>query len=431
MVKAMETRFDAIVVGAGPAGATAAYKMAEAGLKVLLIERGRGSGSKQVFGGRIYVGPLREVFPDLEKEAPIHRWVVRERVSLVHDGRMASFEYESRARHSFTTYLTEFTSWIVGKAVNAGAIYVDEVRVDRFIVEDGRVKGIEAGGDRVYADVVVDAEGVNRLLLERLGLVEKLEPEKVALGVKEVIKIGEDKVEQRFGLSKGEGLAWVLVGEVTDYMPGGAFIYTNRDSVSIGVVVHLGNAVRMAQREVYQLVERLRLHPLLSHYWGDGDIMEYAAHLTIESGYRFMPRKLATHGLLIAGDAAGLLLNTGFTFRGVDYAVYSGYLAAKAATKAREEGSFSEETLRRLYEKPLRESFVVRDLERHRGIEDVMADPKLFRTLPGILVDTMASLFELDKETPTAMEAFTGSLRRHGFGLLSFLFTMYRLVRKL
>ncbi|MET1128439.1 MAG: FAD-dependent oxidoreductase [Thermoproteota archaeon] len=427
---ALEHKFDVVVVGAGPAGATAAYKLAEAGFKTLLVERGRGAGSKQVFGGRIYAGPLREIFPDLEK-APIHRWVIKEKVSVVADGRMIGVEYETPERHSFTTYLTEFTSWIVDKAVQAGAVFVDEVRVDRLLVEDGRVVGIESGGDRIYADVVVDAEGVNRLLLEQLGLVERLEPSQVALGVKEVIKIGEDKVEERFGLGKGEGLAWVLVGEVTGYLPGGAFVYTNRDSVSVGIVVYLGKAVELAKEDVTTTVEKLRLHPLLRRYWGDGDIIEYSAHLTIESPLRFMPKKLATDGLVIVGDAAGLLLNVGYTFRGVDYAAYSGYLAAKAIEEAHREGSYSEEVLRRAYEERLKNSFIFRDLKKHRGAEEAMRMPELFSRYAKVGVDLARKLFELDREVPGVMEALLSSLHENGLGLIGALITLYRVVRRL
>ena len=427
----MATKFDAIVVGAGPAGATAAYRLAEAGIKTLLVERGRGRGSKQVFGCRIYVTPVREVFPDVEKTAPIHRWVKREKISILHNSRILSLEYESPEKHSFITYLTEFTSWIVDKAINAGAVYVDEVRVDSIVEEDGRIIGIEAGGERIEASIVIDAEGVNRLLLEKLGLAERLSPEEVALGAKEVIKVGADKINERFGLEEDSGLAWLLVGEPTDYLPGGAFIYTNRDSVSIGVVVYLATAVKKAREEIYRLVEKLRLHPQLRQYWEDGDIIEYSAHLTIESGRRFMPRKLATSGLIVVGDAAGLLLNTGYTFRGVDYAVYSGYLAAEAAKKAFSLGDFSEETLRENYEKKLLDSFIAKDLRNHTGVEQIMHEVEFFEKYPVVAIDTARKLFELGYETPRIQEALRSSLKTHHINLLSFLYKMFKMVRKL
>ncbi len=428
----METKFDVIVVGAGPAGASAAYTAAKRGLKVLLVERGRGAGSKQVFGGRVYAAPLREIYEGFDKEAPIHRWVRKERVSLVDGNRMVTVEYESDQAASFTTYLTQLTSWMVDRAVNAGAVFVDEVRVDSILRDDsGRVVGIDSGGERVYADIVIDAEGVNRLLLEKLGLVEKTRPSQVALGVKEVIKIGEDKINERFSVAPGEGVSWVLVGAVTGGMPGGAFIYTNKDTVSIGLVVYLETAVEMVEEPIHVMVEKLRTHPALGRLWADGDVMEYAARLTPESGYRYMPRKLAAHGLMVVGDAAGLLLNTGYTFRGVDYAALSGHMAGEAAVKALEQGDVGEENLRSLYEKPLLESFMVRDLRRHRGIEWFMSNPEFFKKYPALAAGVASKLFDLEGEAPTLLDALRSSAKEHGLSMFRLAMDMFRVVRKL
>ena len=429
-------RFDVIVVGAGPAGSAAAYLLARKGFKVLLLERGRGAGSKELYGGRVYAAPLREVWPELDKEAPIHRWVRKERVSIVDGDRVLTFEYTAARPVSFTAYLTELARWMAKKAEDAGALFVDEVRVDEFVVEDGRVVGVRSGPDRVYADVVVDAEGVNRLLLERLGLVDKLSPKNIALGVKEVLKVGSKAIEERLGLGKGEGLAWVLAGSVTGGLPGGAFIYTFKETVSIGVVVHLGQAIDAIERgkldsHVYTLVEKLRLHPAFKWIWGDADVSEYGGHLTIEGGLSFMPRKLATHGLVVVGDAAGLLLNTGYTIRGVDFAVYSGKLAAEAIEMAMNSGGPTEENLRLYYEERLKSSFVYRELVRHSGIERVMRDPEFFEKYPRVLSLFASKLFEADYEEPTLFEALVSSAREAGVPLLSMLAKALGVVRRL
>lgn len=105
------------------------------------------------------------------------------------------------------TPLVSFTSWLAKLAQSAGAKIVTEVTVDELVFnEAGEVVGVRSGDDVLKVDYVIDAEGVNRLLLERAGLVDRLKPEVVAVGVKEVLKFENRKVlEERLGLEEEEG----------------------------------------------------------------------------------------------------------------------------------------------------------------------------------------------------------------------------------
>jgi electron transfer flavoprotein-quinone oxidoreductase len=429
------TKFDVVVVGAGPAGSAAAYLLAKKGFKTLLVDRGRGLGDKELFGGRVYAQPLRDVWPELDKEAPIQRWVTRERISVVSGDNVITVEYKAGSKKSFTALLPQLASWMSRKAEQAGAAFVNEVTVDELVVKDGKFVGVRSGSDVVEADVVIDAEGVNRLLLERAGIVERLKPDHIALGVKEVLRTGAPQLEAAFGIDGDEGVAWVVVGDVTKGVPGGGFIYTNKDTVSIGVVLHLRRAVEAIEKgilndHVSELVEGFRLHPFFRKLWKDATISEYGAHLTIEGGLKFSPPRLVYPGLLIVGDAAGLLLTTGVNYRGVDYAVYSGKLAAEAVEYARDHGGLTYENMK-AYEEKVKGSFMYRDLLRHTAAEALMNNPELFSKLPGLMTKVLAGIYEQDYSVKTPFEAITEALTSEGVDLFSLISLAWLAVRGL
>jgi electron transfer flavoprotein-quinone oxidoreductase len=223
-VMSVPEHFDAIVVGAGPAGSTAAYKLAEKGYNVLLIERGRVPGSKNVYGGKIYSHYIKQAYPNYEKEAPIHRWVKKERFSIISGENSVTLEYDSNRTPSFTTYLSQFTKWAASKAEEAGAVLVTEVTVEKLIRENGEVKGVIAGPDKVYGDIVILAEGANRLVSESAGIAPPPQFKQYALGIKETIKLDKKRINERFGLDDREGLSWIFLGDFLDGLPDGGFL---------------------------------------------------------------------------------------------------------------------------------------------------------------------------------------------------------------
>lgn len=427
-------KFDVAIVGAGPAGSTSAYLLAKAGFKVLFIDRGRG-GNKLVWGGKAYAQPIRDVWPELDKEAPIHRWVTKERISFVHGDRALTLEYKLGQRVAFTTYLPELAGWMIRKAEAAGAVYIDEVVVDEIVFDGNRVIGIRSGSDVIRADVIIDAEGANRLLLEKAGLVDRPNPFDMALGVKEVLSIDPKVMEERFGLDRGEGLSWLVVGDITRGIPGGGFIYTMRDTISVGIVINIGHASVAAEKgllseHVSRLVDDLRTHPYFMKYWREADVAEYGARMTIEGGIRFMPKRLAVGGLLVVGDAAGMLVNTGYTIRGVDTAVTSGRLAAEAIIEAHNKGGLTEENLA-IYEEKVKRSYVYKELSSHTGILEIFDDAELFSKLPALMTRVGSKIFEPEYEEPTVLEALRQAAKEEEISLLKFLIKAGKVVRKL
>ncbi|MEM1788135.1 MAG: FAD-dependent oxidoreductase [Pyrobaculum sp.] len=419
-------KFDVAVVGAGPAGLSAAYKLATAGFRVVVLERGREPGSKELYGGRIYTHLLDKYLPEFRKNAPVDRWVRKERISFLTEEKAVTIESAvlKKEKNSFVTPLVSFTSWLAKLAQSAGAKIVTEVTVDELVFnEAGEVVGVRSGDDVLKVDYVIDAEGVNRLLLERAGLVDRLKPEIVAVGVKEVLKFENRKVlEERLGLEEEEGVAWAFAGYPTEYLPGGGFIYTYKDSIALGVVVYLKNWERL-KTPVYDLVEKFRLHPYIAPIVKGATLQEYGAHMTPVAGINMSPRRLYHDGLLVVGDAAGFLLHTGVLIRGVDLAVASGALAAEAIKEA---GSPRAEDLS-IYERKLRRE-ILPHLEKFRNVDRVLGDETLFRELTHLSTETLYNYFNIGERHKTLLEALQDASKSN-FKLLKLLIYMAKVIR--
>ena len=394
-----DEKFDAIVVGGGLAGSSAAIVLAKAGLEVLLIERGDFCGAKNMTGGRLYGHSLEKIIPDFAKEAPIERKVIKEQISLMSEDGSLDVGFRSKRlsseadNASYTVLRATFDQWLASKAEEAGAEIIPGILVNELILENGKVVGVEATGEKLYADVVILADGVNSLLAQSLGMKKELEPEQVAVGAKEVIKLGEDIINQRFGLAAGEGGAWLSCGDPTMGGFGGGLLYTNKDTVSIGIVATLSD-IGHTDLSINQLLDRFKQHPAIAPYIEGGETVEYSGHLVPEEGIHMVP-ELYRDGVLVTGDAAGFCVNLGFTVRGMDFAIESGRLAAEAVIRAREAGDFSAASLS-YYKKLLDESFVMREMDSYKGFPTILSRREVFENLPAMVNDIAAKAFTVD-----------------------------------
>jgi electron transfer flavoprotein-quinone oxidoreductase len=392
-------RFDAVVVGAGPAGSAAALTLARKGFSTLLVERGRTPGAKGMFGGRIYAWSLQDLLPNWEKDCPVERYVVRENMGFLTDDACLGLSYESpklregRAT-SFTALRATFDSWLAKKAQEAGAMLVTGIRVDGLWREDGRVRGVAvAPRDRVGADLVVIAEGATSVLTRDAGLRPDLEPREVSVGVKETIELPAEVIQERFGLGDKEGAAFVFAGRASLGLRGGGFLYTNRATISLGLVVSAED-LALKKMEIAEVQTRFRTHPAVQRWIRGGKIVEYSAHLVPELGAGMMPR-LWGDGVLVVGDAAGFLINNGYTFRGVDLAIASGIAAGDAAEFARAAGGMSSANLA-AYERFLRSRNILTDLERFRRAPLFLKNERLFDVYPRLLIEIAECLYTVD-----------------------------------
>jgi len=329
-----EPDFDVIVVGAGIAGAITAYRLARQGRSVLLVERGEAPGSKNLSGGVLYCRGMLEVFPDFLKEAPVERRITRNYISFLNADSSVGIDYQDTRLgdpvNAVTVLRAKLDPWLAGKCEQAGVFLMSGVRVDAVLTQDGatgtRVVGVKAGDDELRAHVVVAADGVNSFIAQQVGLRTKAPLNHLATGVKCVVTLPAESIEARFNLTGDQGAAFAVVGDCTQGVGGGGFMYTNTDSVSVGVVLRLDDLV--AKKKVAtDVFDHFLAHPAIAPYLAGGEVIEYGCHLVAEGGLD-MVGQIDMDGMVVVGDAAGLTLNTGLTVRGMDLAVASGVAAA-------------------------------------------------------------------------------------------------------
>ncbi|MDM7999827.1 MAG: FAD-dependent oxidoreductase [Dehalococcoidia bacterium] len=394
----MSEAFEVVVVGAGPAGCAAAYTLAKAGIEVLLIERSKFAGGKNVTGGVLYGSVLNVLIPEFWKEAPVERRVQRHVISMLSEKSSVSIDFNTdNSAHpetaGYTILRAKFDRWFAQKVEEAGGMVITGSRADDLILEDDRVAGIVAGGDKIAAKVVIAADGVNSLLADKAGLGVSLEPGNVNQGVKEVIKLPRETIEERFNVTSEGGAAMHFLGFCTRGVHGGGFLYTNQDSLSVGVVVQLKALVNSKLKAV-ELLDSFKQHPAVRELVKGGTPVEYSAHLVPAGGLRMLPQ-LYTDGMLVTGDAAALVLATGRALEGLNFALASGVAAAETVKMAKEKGDYSQQTLSH-YVKLLSESFVLQDLVRFYGAPQFLENPRLYGIYPELACALAEKVFEVD-----------------------------------
>ncbi|MBI2472733.1 MAG: FAD-dependent oxidoreductase [Planctomycetes bacterium] len=378
----MAEKFDVIIVGAGPAGSAAAYSLAKMGFNVLMVERGKYPGAKNVMGGRMYAYALNRLIPDFWKEAPVERCVTHEKLTFLSDKASATLDFQDEELleppNSFTILRARFDQWFANKAVDAGATLISNIRVDDLLWKDKRVIGIVAGTDKLEASVVIVADGAVSLMAEKAGL-KKFLAKEFAIGMKEIIELHGKTIEDRFSLVNGEGAAQLFIGQCTKQIPGGAFIYTNKTSLSLGIVVYIDHLIEN-KVEAYELMRDFNSNPVIAKLIEGGKLVEYSAHIIPEASRT----GLFTDGLLVVGDAAGLLVNSGITLRGMDMAIASGMAAAEASKLALEKQDFSKKSLS-YYEQLLKNDFVLKDMQTFKRSPEFLQNARLYSLYPELV----------------------------------------------
>jgi electron transfer flavoprotein-quinone oxidoreductase len=243
---------------------------------------------------------------------------------------------------------------------------------------------------------------VNGLLGSRAGIRNLPTPETVALAVKEMHFLPAETIEARFNLKGDEGVVIEAAGTITKGMAGTAFIYTNRESISLGIGCLVSDFQRTGFTP-YQLLDEFKKHPSVAPLIAGSEVKEYAAHLIPEGGYKAVPQ-LYGDGWLIIGDA-GQFVNAVHR-EGSNLAMTTGRLAAETIFQLKARHAPMTAQNLSLYQRKVEESFVMKDLKKYKRLPAFLhkSGENLFGTYPRLMSKAAQTFLRVDGKDKKAKE---------------------------
>jgi len=372
----MQAEYDVIVVGAGPSGSAAALALARKGVNVLMLEKAKIPGERNMTGGVLYGdfpdgSGLISLVPDFESTAPLERQILSHEVVVLGPTdnkrgesryyrlsktslatRLGVFNLSFETGHDYSVLRRSFDRWFANTAVQSGAMLSTETTVEGLIKEGGSVVGVRTTREELRAKLVIDSSGVTSGLVEEAGLRGRLVPRQLYHGMKRIYKLDAGTIEKRFRVAPGKGRSIFFLGEFMQGIGGGAFIYTNRDTLSVGLVVSMESLLRITTEhfdkvgKLIDVQDEFEAHPMVAELLDGAQPLEYAAH-NIPKGFKSILKMPYSDGFLVAGDAIGSFVKIGPMIDGMRRAVTSGVCAAQTYIEASSSGSFRARNLSR------------------------------------------------------------------------------------